>query len=118
MLGFVEDLWQSVFMPGATPALVLATHVTFALLVILLATFAFLTGSIHIINLFVISLLLWGTLTWFIAELKRADNAEKEKALESEKVDTSPGAAKQVNGSKETATGAGQKAKIRRSRKA
>lgn len=75
MLGFFEDLWQSVFTPGATPTLVLATHTTFAVLVTLLTIFAFLHPSIHIVNLLVLSTLLWGTLTWFIAELKKADRA-------------------------------------------
>jgi cytoskeletal protein RodZ len=73
MIGFVEDLWQSVFTPGATPTLILTTHATFALLVTTLTVFAFLTKSIHIINLLVLSILLWGTLTWFIAELKKTD---------------------------------------------
>lgn len=71
MIGFIEELWQSIFTPGATPTLVLATHVTFALLVTLLTVFSFLTRSIHIINLLVLALLLWGTLTWFIAELEK-----------------------------------------------
>ncbi|GME72060.1 unnamed protein product [[Candida] boidinii] len=43
MANFFEELWKSVFEPG----------------------------SIHFINLLVISLLLWGSVTWFIFELEK-----------------------------------------------
>jgi membrane protein implicated in regulation of membrane protease activity len=71
MIHFVEELWQSVFTPGTTPALILATHVTFVLLVASLLTLIFLSNyNIHLIALLFISLALWGLLTWFIAELE------------------------------------------------
>ncbi|CDR41284.1 CYFA0S07e00276g1_1 [Cyberlindnera fabianii] len=77
MISFLTELWESIFTPGTTPTLVLATHATFALLVVTLTVFAFLTKSIHIINLLVLSLVLWGILTWFINEINTL-NSEKQ----------------------------------------
>jgi len=77
MATFITELWESVFTPGTTPTLILATHVTFAFLVTTLSIFVFLSKSIHLINLLVISLLLWGTLTWFISELDKVKENEQ-----------------------------------------
>lgn len=78
MIGFIEDLWQSIFTPGATPTLILATHITFALLVTSLVTLIFLSNyNIHLIALLIISLALWGLLTWFIAELEASKESLK-----------------------------------------
>ncbi|OWB84864.1 hypothetical protein B5S33_g3520 [[Candida] boidinii] len=71
MANFFEELWKSVFEPGTNPALIIATHTSFLLLVISLITLIYLSGSIHFINLLVISLLLWGSVTWFIFELEK-----------------------------------------------
>ncbi|CDK25599.1 unnamed protein product [Kuraishia capsulata CBS 1993] len=74
MASFITELWETVFQPGTSPALITATHASFCLLVISLVVLIFYSGSIHFFNLLVIALLLWGSVTWFIAEL------EKEKA--------------------------------------
>ncbi|OWB58811.1 hypothetical protein B5S28_g4891 [[Candida] boidinii] len=71
MANFFEELWKSVFEPGTNPALIIATHTSFLLLVISLITLIYLSGSIHFINLLIISLLLWGSVTWFIFELEK-----------------------------------------------
>lgn len=71
MANFFEELWKSVFEPGTNPALIIATHTSFLLLIISLITLIYLSGSIHFINLLVISLLLWGSVTWFIFELEK-----------------------------------------------
>lgn len=76
-MSFIVELWNSVFTPGLTPTLVLATHITFAFLLLTLSVFVFLTRSIHLVNLLVISILLWVTLTWFINELKKETEKEK-----------------------------------------
>lgn len=73
-MSFVAELWELVFTPGTTPALVKATHGLFVCLMVLLAVLIVYSGSIHFINLFVIAGCLWAAVTWFILEL------EKEKA--------------------------------------
>ncbi|CCG20601.1 Pkr1 protein [Candida orthopsilosis Co 90-125] len=78
-MAFIVELWESVFTPGTTPALIKATHASFILLLISLVTFIFLTKSIHFVNLFVIAVLLYGTVIWFINELQQVklkDNEE------------------------------------------
>lgn len=84
-MSFIVELWNSVFTPGLTPTLIIATHATFALLVLTLSVFVFLTKSIHLVNLLVISILLWATLTWFINELNKENEKEKEKGKEGHK---------------------------------
>ncbi|ODV94599.1 hypothetical protein PACTADRAFT_50472 [Pachysolen tannophilus NRRL Y-2460] len=71
MASFITELWESVFTPGTTPALVKATHGSFLVLIISLITLIFVSGSIHFFNLLVIATLLWGTVTWFINELEK-----------------------------------------------
>lgn len=75
-MDFVNELWKSVLTPGTSPALILATHLTFASLVITLSFFALYSKSIHLINLLVISILLWITLTWFINEINSLEKTD------------------------------------------
>lgn len=89
-MSFFVELWESIFTPGTSPALIQATHGSFVLLILLLALLIYVTGSIHFVNLLVIAVLLYGSVIWFIGELKAAklkDNAEvaKEKAELAEK---------------------------------
>ncbi|SMN19175.1 similar to Saccharomyces cerevisiae YMR123W PKR1 V-ATPase assembly factor [Maudiozyma saulgeensis] len=73
MASFVTGLWESVFQPGTSPQLILATHLSFTALLITLAWLIFVThGNIHFIMLFIIATLLWITVIWFINELKSA----------------------------------------------
>lgn len=78
-MAFLVELWESIFTPGTTPALLKATHASFILLHLSLLCLIYLTRSIHFINLLVIALLLHGAVTWFVNELKHAklkENAE------------------------------------------
>ncbi|CAX39905.1 V-type ATPase assembly factor, putative [Candida dubliniensis CD36] len=70
-MSFFVELWESVFTPGTTPALITATHVSFILLIISLLVLIFLTKSIHFINLLVIAVLLYASVFWFINELQQ-----------------------------------------------
>lgn len=70
-MSFFVELWESVFTPGTTPALITATHASFMLLIISLIVLIVLTKSIHFINLLVIAVLLYGTVVWFINELQQ-----------------------------------------------
>ncbi|CAL3968734.1 unnamed protein product [Diplocarpon coronariae] len=77
MSAFVADLVQSIFTPGPTPTLLVATNVAFAslqavLLLLLIATF-----SIHFVILSVLSAGLWWSINWFVSELKAAQLREQ-----------------------------------------
>lgn len=84
-MSFFVELWESIFTPGTTPALLKATHASFVLLHLSLLSLIYLTRSIHFINLLVIALFLHGAVTWFVNELKHAklkENAELAEQLE------------------------------------
>ncbi|CUM64086.1 uncharacterized protein PRCAT00001675001 [Priceomyces carsonii] len=70
-MAFITELWESVFTPGTSPALIKATHGSFILLIISLISLIYLSGSIHFINLLIIALFLYGTVVWFINELQQ-----------------------------------------------
>jgi len=79
MASFVQDLWESIFTPGPTPTLLIATNVTFAALQIVLGGLLFATYSIHFIILSVISGGLWAAINWFARELRIHQQQEEEK---------------------------------------
>ncbi|RKU40852.1 SMK killer toxin resistance protein [Coniochaeta pulveracea] len=49
MATFVQELWDSIFTPGPTPTLLIATNVTFAALQLVLFTLLVATWSIHFV---------------------------------------------------------------------
>ncbi|RDL34530.1 Pkr1-domain-containing protein [Venustampulla echinocandica] len=79
MSAFLTDLFQSIFTPGPTPALLVATNVAFACLQTILFLLLIGTYSIHFVILSVLSAGLWGSINWFVAELKAAEAREAEK---------------------------------------
>ncbi|KAK0730797.1 Pkr1-domain-containing protein [Lasiosphaeris hirsuta] len=80
MAGFVTELWESIFTPGPTPTLLIATNVTFAALQLVLAALLFATYSIHFVVLSVLSGSLWAAINWFARELLEHQGQEEEKA--------------------------------------
>lgn len=84
MATFVTELWESVFTPGTTPALIKATHGSFVLLILSLLAMIYMSRSIHFVNLLVISLCLWGAVTWFLKELAIAKREKEENGKENE----------------------------------
>lgn len=72
MASFVEDLWSSIFTPGPTPTLLIATNVAFAALQLVLFALLLATYSLHFIALSIISGGLWYAINWFAAEVKIA----------------------------------------------
>ncbi|CAK7897768.1 V-type ATPase assembly factor Pkr1p [[Candida] anglica] len=78
MASFFVELWESIFTPGTTPALIKATHASFIMLIISLIVLIFFSRSIHFVNLLVIACLLYGTVVWFIGELQRVKDEQKE----------------------------------------
>lgn len=81
MASFVENLWESIFTPGTTPTLLVATNVTFASLQVVLFVLLVATYSIHFVILSCLCAGLWWSINWFAVELKVAQEKEdKEKA--------------------------------------
>ncbi|KAF8417229.1 ER protein Pkr1-domain-containing protein [Tirmania nivea] len=89
MASFLHDIWASVFTPGTTPALVLATNVTFFLLQIILLILLYTTLSYHFVAMNILCAGLWGGINWFMKEVEEFKRSEEAKKLESEKDDSS-----------------------------
>lgn len=51
MSKFFEDLWESIFTPGPTPSLLIATNVSFFFLQIVLGALLVATYSVHFVVL-------------------------------------------------------------------
>lgn len=86
MSSFATGLWNSVFQPGTTPQLIIATHCSFVALLVTLMWLIYATsGNIHFFALFFIALLLWGSVIWFIQELKGAKLMSNEELMSEEK---------------------------------
>ena len=87
MASFVEELWSSVFTPGPTPTLLIATNATFAALQVVLFSLLIATYSIHFVVLSVLSGSLWYSINWFAREVKQVQAAEAEKEKKEKKDD-------------------------------
>ena len=74
----MSDLWGSIFTPGATPTLLLATNVTFGFLQLTLAGLLAATLSIHFVILSILCAGLWWAINWFAHELQAAQAKEEE----------------------------------------
>lgn len=79
MASFLHGLWESIFTPGPTPTLLVATNVTFAALQVILALLLLATWSIHFMVLSVLCGGLWAAINWFARELKEHQRQEEEK---------------------------------------
>ena len=79
MSSFMEDLWNSIFTPGPTPPLLLATNATFATLQLLLLVLLIVTYSVHFIVLSILSGGLWYAINWFAREVQAAQAHEETK---------------------------------------
>ncbi|KAI9903051.1 hypothetical protein N3K66_002403 [Trichothecium roseum] len=86
MASFAADIWESIFTPGPTPPLLVATNVTFAALQLTLGLLLLATHSVHCVVLSVICGGLWWSINWFAAELKlhQAREAEAERRRKDE----------------------------------
>jgi ER protein Pkr1 len=72
MASFFEELWNSVFTPGPTPTLLVATNASFACLQVLLLCLLLATYSVHFIVLSLLCGGLWWSINWFVVELHSA----------------------------------------------
>lgn len=78
MADFLTNLWESVFTPGTTPTLLIATNCTFGALQLLLLGLLAATYSVHFAILSVLCGGLWYSINWFAVELQAAQKAEIE----------------------------------------
>jgi hypothetical protein len=78
MASFFENLWESIFTPGPTPTLLVATNASFAALQLLFFALLIATYSIHFIILSALTAGLWWAINWFAAELRAAQAKEEE----------------------------------------
>lgn len=79
MATFLTDLFESIFTPGPTPALLVATNVAFAALQAVLLVLLVATYSIHFIVLSFLCGGLWWGINWFAAEVRAANEKEADK---------------------------------------
>ncbi|KAL8715904.1 MAG: hypothetical protein Q9220_000571 [cf. Caloplaca sp. 1 TL-2023] len=80
MSNFLTELFTSIFTPGPTHSLIIATNVSFAALQVVLLILLILTYSIHFIVLSILCAGLWWSINWFAAEVEAARKSEKEQA--------------------------------------
>ncbi|KAI1407821.1 Pkr1-domain-containing protein [Hypoxylon sp. FL1857] len=85
MAGFVQELWESIFTPGTTPTLLVATNVSFASLQLVLFLLLIATYSVHFVVLSFLCGGLWWAINWFAAELKIAQAKEAREKARSER---------------------------------
>jgi hypothetical protein len=78
MASFFENLWLSIFTPGPTPTLLVATNASFAALQLLLFAMLLATYSVHFIILSFLCGGLWWSINWFAAEIRAAQAKEEE----------------------------------------
>ncbi|KAH6873054.1 ER protein Pkr1-domain-containing protein [Alternaria rosae] len=78
MAAFFEQLWESIFIAGPTPTLLIATNASFAALQVLLFVMLIATYSIHFVILSLLCGGLWWSINWFATELKAAQAKEEE----------------------------------------
>ena len=99
---FLVALWSSVFTPGPTPPLLLATNVTFGALQCVLFALLIATYSVHFFALSLISAALWWSINWFARELQANEAADKEnKKREKERLERSKDRGKGSDGDEE-----------------
>ncbi|KAI2629674.1 Pkr1-domain-containing protein [Hypoxylon sp. NC1633] len=84
MAGFMQELWESIFTPGTTPTLLVATNVSFASLQLVLLLLLVATYSVHFIVLSFLCGGLWWAINWFAAELRIAQAKEAREKARSE----------------------------------
>jgi len=78
MSNFLVELFSSIFTPGPTPTLLVATNISFAVLQLLFLALLIATYSVHFIVLSFLCAGLWWAINWFAAELHVAASEEEE----------------------------------------
>lgn len=81
MAAFFTDLVSSIFTPGPTHTLIVATNASFACLQLVLLALLIATYSIHFVILSFLCAGLWWAINWFVAELEAHKAAEANEGL-------------------------------------
>lgn len=79
MASFLEELWGSIFTPGPTPTLLVATNAAFAALQFLLLILLIATYSIHFLVLSLLCGGLWYSINWFATEIAKEQRTQAAK---------------------------------------
>ncbi|KAF3902483.1 hypothetical protein ABW21_db0203044 [Orbilia brochopaga] len=77
-MSYPSDLFRAIFTPGAPPALLLATNVSFACLQLTLLVLLFVTYSIHFFFLSLLCAGVWGGINWFVHEINTLQRIERQ----------------------------------------
>ncbi|KAJ6261023.1 V-type ATPase assembly factor [Drechslerella dactyloides] len=77
-MSYPSDLFRAIFTPGAPPALLLATNVSFACLQVTLLAMLFITTSIHFVFLSLLCAGVWGGINWFVHEVAALQRIERQ----------------------------------------
>ncbi|EPS36404.1 hypothetical protein H072_10114 [Dactylellina haptotyla CBS 200.50] len=75
-MSYPSDLFRAIFTPGAPPALLVATNVSFACLQLTLLVMLFATGSFHFFFLSLLCGGTWGGINWFVREVEALKRVE------------------------------------------
>ena len=78
MTTFLTNLISSIFTPGPTPSIVIATNASFAALQVVLLVLLILTYSVHFVVLSFLCAGLWWAINWFVTELEVSNTKERE----------------------------------------
>ena len=78
MAAFFTDLISSIFTPGPTPSIIIATNASFAALQLVLLVLLVLTHSVHFFVLSFLCAGLWWAINWFVTELEYANQNERD----------------------------------------
>lgn len=84
MANFMQSLWESIFTPGPTPPLILATNAAFGALQAVLFALLIATRSVHFIVLSMLCGALWWAINWFVAELRATEEMKKQRERDGE----------------------------------
>ena len=84
MAEFLTNLLQSIFTPGPTPTLIVATNASFAILQLVLLVLLIVTASIHFAILSFLCGALWFSINWFVKELENAKELETQSKSDAE----------------------------------
>lgn len=77
MATFFADLISSIFTPGPTPSIIIATNASFAALQVVLFLLLIITHSVHFVVLSFLCAGLWWAINWFVTELEAANQNKR-----------------------------------------
>ncbi|GAA5915746.1 hypothetical protein JCM8208_005658 [Rhodotorula glutinis] len=101
MSSTLKDIVDSIFTPGTNQGLLRAMNASFyALFATLAALLVATRGNVHVVALLTLSVALWASIKWFLAQIADAEAAQREERLAKERAEVAQGgdAARPVGG--------------------